>query len=123
MYPIETFNRLTSRLARNYRARRFHSLYRSLFARTGRVLIFLGDEDADWSVGVVVEAIQSIRRSRRDDGRHGTVVVRGGPALFFAVTAGAEHESFLKRSSADDRSVPTRRTIRRARHRPGSIRV
>lgn len=64
------------------------------------VSIFLGDEDADWSVGVCVETIQSTRRSR------------WGPALF-SVTAGAEHESFLKRFSADDRSVPTRRTIRK----------
>lgn len=62
------FNSPTSRIARNYGARP-----RDSFARAGthcarRVPIFLGDEDADWNVGVVVEAIQSVRGSRRDGG-------------------------------------------------------
>jgi len=55
-----------------------------------RVPIFPGDEDADWSVGVV-EAIQSIRRSQSPRRRARNVVKRN-PALFFTVIAGAEHE-------------------------------
>lgn len=56
------------------------------FARESAVLdkvpIFLGDENADWSVGVVAEAIQSSKEESLPLKR----------PYFFPVIAGAEHE-------------------------------
>lgn len=62
---IETFNRVVLRIVHNYGARHSSPLTRTGTLRARRVPIFLSVEDADWSVGVVVEAIRSVRRSRR----------------------------------------------------------